>query len=357
MLRIREGIADYVRPMHGGRLGRLGADKLLDFSSNITPLGTPASVIRALKDATQNVSEYPDPDSSGLLAALAQHTGLSPSNILIGNGSIEIIYNFAFVFGGRDTLIPAPTFREYEAASRIYGSRVSHFTSMDLAADLDSFTDKIPKDGMIFVCNPNNPTGRLLTKSQILQIIQTAAARSCAVLVDECFVELSRPSESVLSYVSRYDNLLVLRSLTKSFGLAGIRIGYAAASSAVIGLLRNVKEPWSVNCMAQAAGVAAIQDAKKILAEARRLIRREAEYLQKRISAINGMECYDTDANFILIRTQHDSSKLQERLANSEGILVRDCSDFEGLDAHHIRVAVRSHLENKKLVKALEAAS
>lgn len=357
LVRARDGLADHVRPVHGGRQGRPDADRLIDFSSNITPMGTPASVIRALKDAAGRVLEYPDPDSSDLLAALARHTGLPQSNLLVGNGSVEIIYNFAFAFGGCNTLIPVPTFKEYEAASRIYGSHISHFASMDLSADLDSLEDGIPKNGMIFLCNPNNPTGSLLAKGQALRIIKAAADCSCAVLVDECFIELSRPRESVISYAPRYDNLLVLRSLTKSFGLPGIRIGYAAASSDMIRVLQKIKAPWSVNCMAQAAGMAALQDAKKILPETRRIIRAESEYLRKGISAIGGIKCYDTAANFMLIRTPHDSRKLQGRLVDDAGILVRDCSDFDGLDAHHIRIAVRCRQDNQRLVDALEAAS
>ena len=251
----------------------------------------------------------------------------------------------------------APTFQEYEAASRMHGTRTAHFASMDLEADLDSFIAEIPQGGTVFVCNPNNPTGGLLGRGSVLQIVRAAAARSCAVMVDECFIEMSRPRESVLLDVPKHDNLLVLRSLTKSFGLAGVRLGYAAAPDDIAGALRGARAPWGVNCMAQAAGAAALWHAGEILADARRMVRKESAYLHKKISSIGGMACYDTSANFVLVRTRHNSSRLQGRLADGAGILVRDCSNFRGLDGHHIRVAVRRHKENKRLVRALEAAA
>ena len=353
---------------HGGRLAfdaRSGKE-LVDFSSSITPLGTPAAVIRALKQSVAQVSEYPDPRSGMLLAELSRYTGLSQSNIVVGNGAVEIIYNASLVFAGnhhRKTLVPAPTFQEYEAASRIHhgmgDKRMIHFESTSLACDLDAFIKRISADvGMIFVCNPNNPTGELLSQKQVLQIIDAAASAAplCRVMIDECFVEMStRPHESVISRVSRYDNLIVLRSLTKSFGLPGIRVGYAAASPGIIDMLYNAKMPWSVNCMAEAAGAAALRDAKGILDRTRSTIRKETSYLQERLSGARGISCYDTDANFILIKTARDAARLQARLAKERGILVRDCSNFRGLDRYHIRIAVKRRRENAMLADALTA--
>ncbi len=355
---IRSSIRSHRPVAHGGRypVGAHDPD-IVDFSSNVSPAGMPASVRSTLRKRLGAVLDYPDPSSSDLVRGLARYTGLPESRILAGNGAVEIIYNFCTAFAsGRSVLIQAPTFGEYEAACRLAGSKISRFRSMNIAYDIRRFISKIPKDGCVFVCNPNNPTGTILTKQQMLKIISAAGKRSALVFVDECFIELVPESdESVLSLTKRHDNLFVLRSLTKSFGLAGIRIGYAASSKDVISALNSMKIPWSVNALAQEAGLAAVRS-KSHLAKSRRIIKRESGFLKSRIAKIPGLECHDTSTNFILIRTRQDSTKLQKRLLRHK-VLIRDCKNFPGLDNHYVRIAVRSHGDNLKLVRALEEAA
>ena len=376
MARIPDHISRHAPPRHGGRrafVTEVAGTRLLDFSANAAPVGVPQAVLDALRgEIGAQVSEYPDPHSGMLLAELSRYTGAPEPNIIVGNGATEIIYNAALVLGGGGdstdagarsrTLVQAPTFSEYAAASSIYhhNSRIVHFESMDMSADLDGFIKRVPDVGMVFVCNPNNPTGRLLSRGEVLEVADAAAAaRSCHVVVDECFVELSsRPEESVMSDVQRYDNLVVLRSLTKSFGLPGIRAGYAVAHPRIIDALYRVKVPWSTSGMAEVAGAAALRDAERILREARNIIRRETPYVIERLSGASGVSCYDTDANFILVRTGRDSAALQKELADTHGILVRDCSDFRGLGGRgHIRVAVRGRRDNAAMADALLEAA
>ena len=377
MAQIPEHISRHVPPRHGGRraLATKGGECLLDFSANAAPVGVSPAVLDALRGEIESqVSEYPDPRSGMLLAELSKYTGMPEPNIIAGNGATEIIYNAALVLGGcgggggggaderSHTLVQAPTFSEYAAASSIYhhNSHIVHFESMDMSADLDGFIKRVPDVGMVFVCNPNNPTGRLLSRGEVLEVADAAAAaRSCHMVVDECFVELSsRPEESVMPHVRRYDNLVVLRSLTKSFGLPGIRAGYAVAHPRIIDALYRVKVPWSTSGMAEVAGAAALRDAERILREARGIIRRETPYVIERFSGSSGVSCYDTDANFILVRTELDSAALQKELAGTHGILVRDCSDFRGLGGRgHIRVAVRGRRDNAAMADALLEAA
>jgi len=347
------------RPVaHGGRYSADARDPdIVDFSSNISPAGMPAGVRKALGRKLGAVLDYPDSNSSDLIRGLARYCGVPESRILAGNGAVEIIYNFCTAFAsGKRALIQAPTFGEYEAACRLAGGRVSLLKSMSLADDLEPFISKIPRGGCVFVCNPNNPTGTMLGRQQMSQIILAARRKSALVFVDECFIELVPESdESVLGLTKRHDNLFVLRSLTKSFGLAGIRIGYAVSSKEMISTLQNLKIPWSVNALAQEAGLAAIRS-ESHLSKSRRMIKKESAFLKSKIAEIPGLECHDTSANFILIRTRHDSTRLQKRLLR-HGVLIRDCKNFPGLDNHYIRVAVRSRRDNLKLVRALEAAA
>ena len=224
--------------IHGGKIPLKNSDhKIIDFSSNITPLGIPNSVKSIIKKNLNNVQFYPDPNSENVISSLEKYTHLSKSNIIVGNGAIEILYNFCYAFLSKTTkvLIHTPTFQEYETSVKLSNCKISYFKSLNLSTNIDSFILQIPKNGCVFICNPNNPTGELLTKKELLSIIIKAKKSKTLVFIDECFIELvPNSNESVISYVKKYDNLFILRSLTKSFGLPGIRIGYACGSKDII---------------------------------------------------------------------------------------------------------------------------
>ena len=298
---------------------------------------------------------YPDLQSTTLSSSLKKFIGLPKSNLVVGNGAIEIIYNFCSAFlSKKSILIPVPTFEEYETAAKLSDCKISFFKTMNLSENLDSFISQIPENGCIFICNPNNPTGTILSKKQLTKIISFAKQKSCIVFVDECFMELvPQSNQSVLNLVNKYDNLFVLRSLTKSFGLAGIRIGYAIASKQIIDILQKMKIPWSVNVLAQEAGIVAIKN-KSHLIKSKSIIKKEYNFLKNKISNMQGFECNDSSTNFILIKIKQDSTKLQKKLLKNK-ILIRDCKNFRGLNNHYIRVAIKSHKDNLKLVNALRA--
>ena len=343
--------------LHGGKKSIKSLKDLgtIDFSSNINPLGIPLSVTKQLKRNLKDIRNYPDTCSLDLKSSLSKYTHLPKNNLIVGNGAIELIYNFCFAFLSKKTrvLISIPTFQEYEIAAKLYNSPVSFFKTFDLSKDVKLFLSKIPKNGCVFLCNPNNPTGSLLSKKQLLMIIKTAEKKSSYVFVDECFIELVDGfNESIISYVKKYENLFVLRSLTKSFGFPGLRIGYAASNKNIINILEKIKIPWSVNILAQSAAQIAIKN-KTHLTESKSLIKKERDYLIKNLSKLTGFECHDSLANFILIKTKFDSTKLQKKLLKHK-ILIRDCKNFRGLDNHFFRIAVKSHKENVTLIKAME---
>ena len=347
-------VSSHRQVFHGGPFSIKNPDsRILDFSSSISPIGPPPSVKARLKKRLDTYWTYPDPDSKKLREALQQYTGVAASQIVAGNGATEIIYNFCQAFvSGTAVLIPVPTFGEYEAASRLHGGKVAFFKTMNLNHDLAEFTRSIPARGCVFLCNPNNPTGALVTAKNMKQIIRAAEKKSALVFVDECFIELAtEPDASVSKLVARCKNLLVLRSLTKSFGLAGMRVGYALGSPSIIDTLNRIKIPWNVSGPAQEAARAALAG-KSYIGRARRMIRGERAFLQEQISGIEGFACVDTDANFILVRTRLRSATVQRRLLKS-GILVRDCSSFRGLAGNFVRIAIRTRGENKKLIRAM----
>jgi len=348
-------IATHNPVVHGGRYSVDNRDpRIVDFSSNISPAGIPASVKSILKKNLHQMAYYPDLHSNDLISGLKKYTGLPKSNLIVGNGAIELIYNFCSTFLSKKCiLIPTPTFGEYEAAAKLADCKIIYFKTMNLAENLDSFVSQIPTNGCIFICNPNNPTGTILSKKQLTKILLAAKRKSCFVFVDECFIELvPRSDQSILNSVKRYDNLFVLRSLTKSFGLAGIRIGYAGASKQIIDILQKIKIPWSVNVLAQEAGIIAIKNRSHIT-KSKSIIKKESNFLKNKIADIQGFECHNTSTNFILIKTKQDSTQLQKKLLKHK-ILIRDCKSFRGLNNHYIRIAIKSHKDNLKLVQALE---
>lgn len=329
----------------------LGPD-IIDFSASVNPLGMHPSVREALAGSLDVAAEYPDANAAALESALAGYAGTSPDRVVAGNGATEIIHNVCRMVAGSPVLVPAPTFGEYAAAARLCGSNIERFPTMNLSEDAQRFAEAVPGGGCVFVCNPANPTGRLTPAGTVLEIVKAAADAGSVVVVDECFIEMTPGrDESVAGRAGLHDNLIILRSMTKSFGLAGLRVGYAVAAPAASGRLRDLRAAWSVNALAQVAGTEALRHAGHI-AEALSLISEEVPYLTGIMEGAAGIHPYETDANYILARTDAESSTVQGRLLKHD-VLVRDCSSFEGLDNHHIRVSVRTRRENTILAGRL----
>ncbi len=327
---------------------------ILDFSSNINPMGPSPGVLKTIKNHLHTIPIYPDPESLILRRDLQNYTKIPISQIVVGNGATEIIYNFCKSFFSSKTtvLIPIPTFGEYEAAAKLAGAKIKFFKTMDLKKDFNKFISKFPSNGCIFICNPNNPTGNLISKNILKKIIINAKKKNTIVFLDECFIELVPGyDESMIGLIKNFDNLFILRSLTKSYGLAGIRIGYGIGTKKMISILNKIKIPWNVSGFAQLAASAAIKT-PNYLSKAKKIIQTESKFLKENISKLEDFYCYDSFTNFILIKSKLSSSHLQKKLLKKK-ILVRDCGNFRGLNNYYIRVAVKTRKENRKLLRAL----
>lgn len=355
-MKLSKNIKYHRQVTHGGPFSIKNPPKnMIDFSSNISPLQTPTIVKKFLKKHVDDISKYPDSNSNDLRKNLEKFTKISSEQIVVGNGATEIIYNFCNVFLNKNTpvLIPIPTFEEYEAAAKLSDCKILFFKTMNLENDYQDFINKIPMKGCLFVCNPNNPTGKLISKNILLKILQEAKKKSTLVFVDETFIELVPDrNETVKNYIKNFQNLFILRSLTKSFGLAGIRVGYGMGNKKIISILNEIKIPWNVSTLAQHAATAALCS-KNYLKKSKKLIKQESKFLKNSISKIDGYECHDTCTNFILIKTKSNSKLIQKKLLRKK-ILIRDCSTFRALNNNYIRIAVKTRNENKKLIKALE---
>jgi len=344
----------HIPAAHGGIFSiKNNSEKIIDFSSNVNPLGCHPGVKKYLKRQLNQIDVYPDSESTKLRLNLKWFTGINPSQILIGNGATEIIYNFCSVFVNKKTkvLIPCPAFSEYEKAVKLFGGKIIHFKSLSLNDDLPKFVSKIPSNGIVFICNPNNPTGELLSKKSIEQIVKVAEKKLALVFVDETFIELVPYSNpSLVKNIKSYENLFILRSFTKSFGLAGLRIGYGLGSKQIIEILQRVKIPWNVNYIAQSAASAALCYSD-FLERSRKNIKKELSFLINSLSKFQWLTCFESSTNFILIKTKINSKLLQKKLIK-KNILIRDCSTFCGLNENYIRIAVKNRNQNKLLLKA-----
>ncbi len=354
--RVKKTAIELAPCIHGARLEELAEaseksmDELSDFSVNLNPF-VPPGLKKLLEKACKSISRYPDNRYMGFKKAAADYLNVAPENIVPGNGSSELIRLFAeaVIEPGDRVIIPTPTFGEYEFQCRLFGANVEYIEYSDIA--------NLKPDGnkAVFLCNPNNPTGKLLLQKEVIKIARKCTASSVFLCVDEAFIELSNPKESIAGLAASNDFVIVLRSLTKTYAVPGLRIGFAVASFDFAKLLNNIRLPWNLNSAAASAGEQLLKLNKNYLENSRIAVKTERNRLVSQISAIRGFKPYPSDANFILIDI-HDfainSKELAERMLK-HGIIIRDCASF-GLE-NHIRIAVRKRSENRRLVKAFTA--
>jgi len=339
---------------HGGNIyeiERKHKKKIIDFSASINPLGVTARTKEAVYRSLTRLGHYPDAQEKELTAEIARYWEVKTDNVLIGNGSVELIYLVARVFKPATVWLPAPTFCEYERAAKIAGAGIC-FTPLN-KKDFTLRLSRLPCVDLAFFCNPNNPTGNLIGDSRRI----AAALPAKTVVADEAFMDFV-PQEKKLSLVAaaaRDKGIVVCRTFTKFFALPGLRAGYLIAHKEVIRLLKQHQAPWSSNVCAQAAAQEQLRSPAYIK-KTRRFIEEERRYLIRRIREIARLFVYPSAVNFLLVKIEGEltSTRLRERLI-TKGILIRDCADFRGLNNKFFRIAVRGREENAKLVSALKA--
>ncbi len=342
---------------HGGNIYRASEEtglpvrSIMDFSASVNPLGVPDSVASVIRENIPLIAHYPEPFAEGLAREIGEHLGIDPETILCGNGSTELIYLVARVLAPRRVLIPAPTFSEYERACDAAGTSCVHYLlSGKNGFDLDAagFIAAMSGCDMVFLCNPNNPTGRMLSRDAVLSMARAAERIGCYFVVDEAFIEFA-PGNSVVDEVADNSHLIVLRSLTKYYALPGLRIGYAVLPQTLVSRMKKQKEPWTINSLAQMAGIAALRDTRyqdRTLA----VVDAEKKYLEQGMKSLK-IDYVPSSANYYLIRMENARKVIAS--LRGKGILVRGCSNFIGLDGNYIRIAVRTRKENKALLKEL----
>ena len=337
---------------HGGDV--YGRPVTLDVSVNTNPLGPPPGVVRAVVDAAQLLDRYPDPHCRRLVAALADREGVPEEAILCGAGAAELIFSFCAALRPRTALELAPTFSEYAAALAAAGCRVERCAREEEQGF--ALTEKLLEElerkscEVVFLCNPNNPTGRLIPPALLESILALCERRGGWLFVDECFLELSDGGRgtSLAPLLRPGRRLFLLRAFTKSYAMAGLRLGYClCGEGALLERMGRQTQPWNVSVPAQAAGLAALGE-EAYLRESRALIQSERRYLREGLEAL-GLTVCSSQANYLLVKSPAElSGPLLDR-----GILIRDCANYRGLGPGWYRTAVRRREENRTLLNAL----
>lgn len=353
---------------HGGdvvsasKLYGLDPGVFLDFSANVNPIGPSRAALEAVVANLDAVSRYPDPNCTELRDALGNYLGVNPANLVLGNGASELIHLVANMLRPKRALIAAPAFSEYAHALENAGCEIRWFPlapENGFLPDMASIRRSLSGVDVLFICNPNNPSGSVLQKEPFFGVMDAAEREGIRVVVDEAFVDFLDDQDAVTlrHEAARRDNVFILGSLTKFFALPGLRVGYGVGSARFIEEMWQSKDPWSVNALAQKAAVASLTDAG-YAAKTRSLIRDERAFLYESLARLPGLTVYPPAANYILFDLRGTgvlASQIQHNLGR-KGILVRNCSDYPFLDGYWVRVAVRAREENRILLSSLEEA-
>ena len=330
----------------------------LDFSANINPMGMPPGAVRAAADALQQCTQYPDPLCRELRAALAAYEGIPAEQIVCGNGAADLIFRIVAATHPQRALLLEPTFAEYEQALRSMDCSIAYFPLQESEGFVlpEAFLQQLtPEINLLFLCNPNNPTGRTVSPALLQEIWKRCEEAGILLVVDECFNEfLEHPEQNTLKGVLKTGaNSVILKAFTKSFAMPGLRLGYGLCGNGDLAeRIFSCGQPWGVSIPAQAAGIAALQE-QGYLERMRRLIQTERRWLSENLARL-GLCVFPSEANYILFRTETEIP-LRERM-EQRGVLIRACGNYRGLDNRYYRIAVRGHGENERLIAALKCA-
>lgn len=335
---------------HGGDVYRNPVT--IDFSINVNPLGMPKEAERALHDAVAESVRYPDAQNERLLTALAAHWKMPKEHLLVGNGASELFLAAVHALCPKKTVIPVPSFYGYEHAAGAGGNEILFYEmkkACGFMPDEELFCLLTEETGLLFLANPNNPTGTLLERPYLERLLVHCRERGIYVILDECFAGFCEGEWSAAGFLEDFPNLLIVRAFTKLFAVPGIRLGYLLGSD--ITLLERIKRQlpeWNLSCFAQAGGCACLEQ-KSYLEKTRRILFLEREFLKKGFYSLK-IPVLSGEANFLFFYSPYP---LYEALLE-RGILIRDCANFRGLGQGYYRIAVKRRSENARLLQEIE---
>jgi L-threonine-O-3-phosphate decarboxylase len=328
--------------IHGGDVYRNQVD--MDFSVNINPLGMPEGLEKILSQAAKKCQFYPDIEAGRLKLAVSLFLNIPKNFLLFGNGASELFMGIVHALKPRKILIPIPSFYGYEYAAKAVEADIV-FLDLEEEDLLDSLTEKTD---LLFLANPNNPTGKLIDRGYLLTLLDRCKSMKITVVLDESFIEFCGSEYSMLSEIYSYDNLIIVRSFTKLYAIPGVRLGYLINSStSLIEKIGRQLPEWNISSFAQEAGIACAGESKYVIKTVE-YVKKERQFLEEGLKEF-GIRVFESEANFILVYT---GIPLYEKLLQ-KNILIRDCSNFRGLSKGYYRIAVKQRKDNERLLKVI----
>ena len=329
---------------HGDDTYRYGEKVKMNFSSNIYQKADLTELKQYLATRLDAIGNYPEPEPKELEELIAEKLEIPSSMVMVTNGANEAIYLIAQLYRGWASVIPQPTYTEYADACRMF----DHIISYERTDELNI----LPEDRIYWICNPDNPTGNVMLKSLLAYVIKKHPRYLH--VIDQSYADYTlqpmlKPKELLDCY-----NVMILHSLSKKYCIPGLRLGYMTASPIIIERLRDIRQPWTVNTLAIEAGKWLIKNDPKVIPDIKDYIA-EAQRLHDELQAIDGIMVMDTKTHYMLVNIDWTTSlELKNWLIENHGILIRDASNFHGLDAHCFRVAAQSPEENNALINAIK---
>ena len=329
---------------HGDVLYKTQVQIKANFSTNVWYEANTQPLCAFLTRHLSQIFHYPEPDAGSFREVAAAYHGLEPENVLVGNGATELFYMIAHAFFGNHTVIPVPSFTEYEDACTLYDHQI-HFLRKEQG-------ESIPEDtNVMFICNPNNPDGRVWKTEEIVALLENYP--DMMLVVDESFIHFAPDARSALALLKKFSNLLVVKSMTKCYAIPGLRLGYMLGDPKMIEFVNCFKQPWSVNALAIEAGKFLLREGENDLPDAAKLWSRQKEFAAQ-IAEIPGFEPLPSGTSFFLVKTKYNSTALKQYLLDEQGLLIRDASNFRGLDKHYFRINTLTEEKNGWLLEALK---
>lgn len=327
--------------------------ELIDFSSNINPLGMPKGLRKFLIDNLENIESYPDIKYRKLKKFISKYLKCDEEYVLVGNGAMEIIDGFTKL--ANRVIIVAPSFSEYEIRSLVHEKEVVRVSyKEDFTIDLKAIEEIIEKDDLLILGNPNNPTGLRIDKKNLIEIYEIVISKEGYLLLDEAFFEFTPKDYDSIEIFKKYEykNIGIIRAATKFFAIPGLRLGYGCTSKELKKRVEEFQMSWSVNSLADLSGQY-IFEQEDYIEKSKEYIEKERKYLSNELNKLNGLKPYKTHANYILIKLLNWDEEEVFNFLLKRGILIRKCSSFKALPSSHIRVAIKDRKSNMKLVEEL----
>lgn len=331
---------------------------LVDFSANINPLGLPLGLKEAMKAAIKECGNYPDPFCRKLREATAAYLNVRPEYLFFGNGASDLLFRLAVALKPTRGMVYAPTFADYAKALRAVKCNVRNYYLLeenDFLPTKNIVGRMTTRTDIFVICNPNNPTGQITSRAVIERMLQKCRVINCKLLVDECFMDFVAPEKafSVCDLLEEYPELIILKAFTKTFAMPGVRLGYLMCSNMELHeKLYQSGQDWSVSVLAQAAGIAALKE-QEYLHESMMLVQEERQYLISQLKSL-GAKVYGSEANYVFFYLSHP--KNLDGLLREQGYIIRSCANYDNLGRGYYRVAVKTRVLNRGLIKAIKEA-